>query len=151
MRHCFIYPTTERPENPVDLGSNHSIDDSGYRRRRWAMVNLMKAKRFMRYWRANRMHLEEVAAVDPWILSYIIIYHHTIDTRPLPLRGASTISLLFLANLNHIHQIVGTCLWHVNQTCTNDILIRNISTLRKSNLFHMPKACPYKLMTMPGK
>lgn len=37
------------------------------------MVNLIKAKRIMRYWRANRMHLEEVAAVDPWILSYIII------------------------------------------------------------------------------
>lgn len=37
------------------------------------MVNLMKAKRIMRYTRANIVHLGEVAAVSPWILLYIII------------------------------------------------------------------------------
>ena len=50
-----------------------SKGDSGYRRRRWAMVNLMKAKRIMRNTRANRVHLEEVAAVNTRILLYIII------------------------------------------------------------------------------
>ncbi len=35
----------------------------GYRRRRWAVVNPMKAQRIMGYRGINKLHLEEVAAV----------------------------------------------------------------------------------------
>ena len=41
---------------------------------------------------------------------------------------------LLLVNRSCIHQIVGTCLWHVRPVSDN---------VQKPNLLHMPKACPY--------
>ena len=45
---------------------------------------------------------------------------------------------LLLVNRSHIHQIVGTCLWHVRPVCDN---------AQKPKLLHMPKACPYDSIT----
>lgn len=43
------------------------------------MDKLKKAQRIMRYTRAKRVHLGEVAAVSPWILLYIIQSIHGSD------------------------------------------------------------------------
>ena len=59
----------------------HGSVSGRYRRRRYAVVNPMKAKRIMGHYATNRLHLVEVAAVKPHIV--LAILHTDIHGRNL--------------------------------------------------------------------